>query len=511
MADLRTRETLVPMSITIHRLCPVLAAVVVGALGLGACGSSGPVAKSGAKAGTTQTLTIAIPDGDDALARSLIAAVGRRSGGSLRLKQRPGYSSIDPANELKLARDLEAGKVDVGYLPARAWAAAGVPGFRALLAPFRITTDAAAQAVATSPLAQDLLGALPTSLVGLALVPNETRRLLSALPAVEPGDWQGLRVRVVDNPQTAADVEALGAEAVQGLFSREVATQLRHKQLDAAETAPSSALGNGYQNYLRHLSGYGLFPKFQSIVVSRRGWERLSDEQHKVLEAAAQETVAAAPAALAEQEGSNLRQLCAAGVRVTVPTRTQLSALAAAAQPAIDDLNTDEAAARVLAQLDALPGAGPQPLVAPLPDGCSRSGGTTFVHRGPADIPDGTYEVKVTLEEFQSVGADAPPFDRSDVTFWTTIRNGRFINTQKPTAPDQCATKPTKAHPACVGTVDFDGDTVTFTWEPPTPPPVPAPETVKWSYFDGELHFRPVDVADSVSRLIYSHPWHKIG
>src|SRR5919109_4917127 len=196
MADLRTRETLVPMSITIHRLCPVLAAVVVGALGLGACGSSGPVAKSGAKAGTTQTLTIAIPDGDDALARSLIAAVGRRSGGSLRLKQRPGYSSIDPANELKLARDLEAGKVDVGYLPARAWAAAGVPGFRALLAPFRITTDAAAQAVATSPLAQDLLGALPTSLVGLALVPNETRRLLSALPAVEPGDWQGLRVRV---------------------------------------------------------------------------------------------------------------------------------------------------------------------------------------------------------------------------------------------------------------------------------------------------------------------------
>jgi hypothetical protein len=318
-------------------------------------------------------------------------------------------------------------------------------------------------------------------------------------------------VRIVDNPQTAADVEALGAQAVQGLFSREVATELRDEQLDAAETAPSGVLVNGYQNYLRHLSGYGLFPKFQSIVVSRRSWDRLSGEQRKALDAAAQETVGAAPATLATQEQSNLRQLCSAGVRITVPTRPQLSALAAAVQPVIDDLTTDKAEAGVLAQLDAIPGSGPQPLAAPLPGGCSRSAGTSFVHRGPAKIPDGTYEARVSLDEFQSVGADAPPFDRSDVTFWTTIRNGRFINTQKPTAPDQCATKPTKAHPACVGTVEIDGDTVTFTWEPPTPPPVPAPETVKWSYFDGELHFRPVDVADPVSRLIYSHPWRKIG
>ena len=500
------------MSITTNRLCPAVAAFVAGALGLAACGGSGSgsVSKSGAKAGTAQTLTIAIPDADDALARSFVAAVGRRTGGSLRLDQRPGYSSMDPAAELKLAKDLEAGKVDVGYLPARAWAAAGVPGYRALLAPFRITTDAAAQAVATSPVARSLAGALPGSVVGLALVPGETRRLLSARPAVEPGDWQGLRVRIVDNPQTAADLEALGAEAVQGLFSREVPAELRDKRLDATETAPGSALGNGYQDYLHHLSGYGLFPKFESIVVSRRSWDRLSGEQRKALEAAALETLGAAPAALATQEQSNLRQLCAAGVRVTVPTRQQLSALAAAARPVIDELKTDEAAAGVLAQLDAVPGSGPQPLAAPLPDGCSRSAGTTFVHRGPARIPDGTYEVKVPHEEFQAVGADVPPFDRSDVTFWTMIRDGRFINTQKPTAPDQCATKPTKAHPACVGTVEIDGDTLTFRWEPPTPPPVPAPETVKWSYFDGELHFRPVDVADSVSRVIYSHPWRRI-
>ena len=47
------------MSTTFNRL-PIVAAVVLGALSLGACGSSGPVAKSGAKADTTQTLTIAM-------------------------------------------------------------------------------------------------------------------------------------------------------------------------------------------------------------------------------------------------------------------------------------------------------------------------------------------------------------------------------------------------------------------------------------------------------------------
>ena len=39
-----------------------------------------------------------------------------------------------------------------------------------------------------------------------------------------------------------------------------------------------------------------------------------------------------------------------------------------------------------------------------------------------------------------------------------------------------------------------------------------TPETVKWSYFNEQLRFRIVDVADSGSRVIYTaHPWRKVG
>jgi hypothetical protein len=35
---------------------------------------------------------------------------------------------------------------------------------------------------------------------------------------------------------------------------------------------------------------------------------------------------------------------------------------------------------------------------------------------------------------------------------------------------------------------------------------------VRWSYFDGQLTFAIVDVADTGSRVIYTaHPWRKTG
>ena len=41
---------------------------------------------------------------------------------------------------------------------------------------------------------------------------------------------------------------------------------------------------------------------------------------------------------------------------------------------------------------------------------------------------------------------------------------------------------------------------------------ITAPETVRWSYFDGLLRFAIVSVLDSGSRVLYAaHPWRKLG
>jgi TRAP-type C4-dicarboxylate transport system substrate-binding protein len=490
---------------TIRLIGPVALATVVGSLV--ACGGSEHVQKSGAPTHRTVTLTLAMPDGDDPLGHEFAEAVARRSGGSVRLRPNPhDYASIDPANEVALAKDLERGRADVGYLPARAWAAAGVDAFRVLLAPFVVTTDAAAQTLAESPVAGELLASLPGDVVGVGLVPAQARRLLASKPAVSPGDYAGLRLRIVDNPQTAATFSALGATPVQGLTAHEVSSALERHEIDGAETSPDAILNNNYTSYVSDLSGYGLFPKYQSIVLSRRAWERLSDEQRAAIRRAAQDVVAAAKTAVPERAADNLQQLCNAKVRIAVPTDAQLQGLVAAAQPAIDELGSEPASADLLDKIRALPGTGARRLAAPLPSTCS-SAATPAPHRGPATIPEGTYEVRVTAKEFASIGATDFP---KDVTSWIQFKDGRFAVTQKPTYPDQCAFKPTKSHPACVGKYEVDGDQLTFTWEPPTPPPVPAPETVSWSFFNGALHLEPIYVGDPVSRLSYAHPWRKV-
>jgi TRAP-type C4-dicarboxylate transport system substrate-binding protein len=495
------------MSTNVHRIA-ALGAIAVLLPALSACAGAEHPSKSGADSRPASTLSFAMPDADDALGAEFVKAV-ERSGGVRIKKPARDYSSRDPANELALARDLQAGRVDMAYLPARAWAAAGVAPFKALLAPFVITTDEAAAQLATSPVAEELLAALPGAVVGLGLVPAQTRRVLASRDLLSPTDYQGLRVRVIDNEQAAADLSALGAEPVQGLLSNEVGEWLRGHRLDGAETAPSSIITNGYQNYVSSLSSYGLFPKFQSIVVSRAAWERLSPAQQENLRSAARAATARATGHNAAETQSNLRQLCGANVRIVVPTGTQLSSLERATRPAVEALRSDAAAAHVVDAMLALPGAGPQPLATPLPDRCASAAKGTPASSA-TKFREGTYVVTVTKEQFEAAGALGTDFEH-DVTFTQKFKDGRFVFTQRPTYPDQCADKPTRKHPACVGTYTVDGDELTLVWTPPTPPPLPAPETVHWSYFDGELHLEPVDVRDPASLEIYRHPWRKVG
>jgi TRAP-type C4-dicarboxylate transport system substrate-binding protein len=468
---------------------------LLAAAGLVACGSGG-ADKSGARGDSRVTLTLEMPDAGDRLGLAFADAVARESGGSVRVNVGRGYSSVQPANELKLAKALEAGRVDAGYLPARAWSTAGVHAFDSLLAPFVVTTDAAAQALAEAPVARDVLAALPRSVVGLGLVPAETRRVLAIRAPLTPEAFSALRVRVVDNARSAAAFEALGAAAVQGLDANETADALSRHAIDGAETAPEQTLANNYWATARHLSGYGVFPKFQSIVLSRTAWERLSRSQQDAVRAAAADAVRAAPEVIAAKEQTNLRQLCGAGAKIDVPTQAQLDALASAAAPALATL--DAGAARVLDAMRALPGAGPQALAAPLPPACTAQGKAKARSTGPT-IPEGVYVTRVTPAEFAKTGADKPKFAKT-WTLTTRLRDGRWTQTTKPEFPDECV-------PVCAGRYTVDGDEVTFTWETPSA----APETVRWSYFRRVLTFEPVDVTDNASIAIYEQPWRKVG
>jgi TRAP-type C4-dicarboxylate transport system substrate-binding protein len=485
------------------------AALAAAVVALAGCGGSS-ADKSGATSSRPVTLTLEMPDADSQSGREFARAVAARSDGSVRIRLGTvRYASEDPAHELQLARAIERGDVQGGYLPARAWSAAEVTPFQVMQAPFQLTTPAAAAAFATSDGARAALDALPDSVVGLALVPDQLRRLAAIRPLLSPRALEGARIRIVDDPQTAIDVEALGAVPVQGLRSTEVLRELSQRRLAGAETSSASVYSNGYGSVAPHLSGYALFPKYQSVVLSRKAWDRLSDSQQEALRAAGADTVTWASRRLASDDAAALQKLCRGSVTVDVPSAEQLKALVAATQSVIETLPGDKASAAVLAAMRAAPGAGAQRTATPLPKECTAPAAGPTPAGKTAPFPEGTYVTKVDRKDF--VAHDVTnPTALHDVVFTTRLRDGHWAQIQDPVYPTQCPGTFAKAEKECAGTYKVDGDRVTFRWNPGTGLEGTT-EVVRWSFFNGVLHFENIDVADTGSQTIYDTPWRKVG
>ncbi|HEY6892371.1 MAG TPA: TRAP transporter substrate-binding protein DctP [Solirubrobacter sp.] len=484
------------MTSTHHRLL----GLAVLAAGIAACGSSPPANKSGARVERNVTLTLEMPDAGDAQGRYFADAVRRRSHGNVRINiDTEGYLNVVPADENKLPAALVAGREQLGFLPARAWAAHGVGAFKALLAPFAVASEESTVAVASGAAGRQALAALPPEVVGVGLIPAEPRRIMATRALRSAADFRGLRVRVPDNPQSAADFEALGAVPVMGLSGDKVDQAFEHKRLDAIETVPERALANRYYRFTKHLTAYAIFPKLQTIVVNRNVWTRLSHEQRTAITAAARDTLEHATRALPKNERAELALLCRQKVEVTPPTPAEMKALAQSAKPATDALAANGSSAPLLAALGALPGAGPQGSASPLPDECLAAGAGAPTAERVATIPDGVYVTTDTVADFRAEGVHGDDWNQA-ITFTTTLHDGRMRITQKPDYADQGP---------MTGTYTVDGDQVVFHYTAVTGGE--WTDTVKWSYYDRALRFQVVLVTDGSARAQYiAHPWRKV-
>jgi TRAP-type C4-dicarboxylate transport system substrate-binding protein len=489
-----------------------LTAVAVAALaGLAACGTQ-PISKAGSASHGTQTIVLQMPDGSDPDGLYLAQDVAKLSHGALKVTiDSQTYTSRSPANEARLTADVRAGRVGFAYQPARDWAAVGVPGFQALIAPFAVTTVTASQRLAASPVAATVLGQLSGyRVVGVGLIASEPRQILSVRPLFTRPQFAGQQIRIIDNPQAAALVTALGARPVQGLAANQVTSRLHAGSVTAVETSPFYVAENAYQTTAPYLTSYAIFAKFETLVASKTAWTALSPADQAAMRQAVADTRRHS-GQLASRETLEFTQLCQQGVVVDRPTAAQLGALAqgtATAGPA------STAAAVVERQIRALPGTGAQPDATGIPAGCRIAGDAatataihqvltpTLAHRGGGKIPPGTYVVTDTVADYQAGGVYGSDWGK-DITFtWHLQADGTYSETQSPDYPDQ---GPVSGHYV------VKGDEVTVSYDS-CPNGCIAPETVRWSYFDGQLTFAIVDVADSASRVIYTaHPWRKTG
>lgn len=487
------------------------AAAVAALAGLTAC-STKPISKAGSTAQHAQTIVLQMPDGADPDGLYFAQDVAKLSHGALKVTiDSQTYDSTKPVNEARLTAAVRAGRVGFAYQPARDWAAVGVPGFQALMSPFAVTTVAASQRVAASPVAATVLGQLSKyGAVGIGLIAGEPRQILSVRPLFTQAQFGGQKIRIVDNPQAAALVTALGARPVQRLVSNEVTSKLRAGSVTAVETSPFYIAENAYQNVAPYLTSYAVFAKFETLVASTKAWATLSPADQAAVRQAAADTRQHS-GQLATRETLKLTQLCQQGVVLDQPTAVQLAALARATATAAP---ASAGAAAVERQIRALPGTGAQPDATTRPDGCRVAGDpatATAIHQvltpavayqGGGKIPPGTYVTTDTVADWQAGGQYGSEWNTA-ITFTTVIRaDGTLRVTQAPDYSDQ---GPASGHYV------VKGDEVTFSLSQPGAN-WSATEKVRWSYFDGQLTFAIVDVADTASRVIYTaHPWRKTG
>lgn len=474
----------------------VQALVVVASAALLAGCTSGAANKAGGSQ-TPRVLTVGDSDSSDqpdtAAIQHFAAQVDKLSHGSLRIRIVYGAGGSEtPYVEERVIRAVKAGHFDLGWIGARAWDEVGVTSFRALQAPFLITSTRLLDRVADSPLAAEMLDSLSSEdVVGLALVPDFLRHPIGLTHKLtSPADFAGARIRIQPSRVSAALMRSLGAVPVE-ISNQQIGFAIGAKRVDAEELSfqqpvfPSILTGN-----------LTFFPKALTLFVGRRSFDGLSDDQRRVLRTAAAQTVRHVIARY-PTDAEIVRSVCANRRRVVLATASEREALIRMAQPVYRTLEADPQTRRFIKQIRTWKLTTPADPPLTLVKRCWRTqpaAQATGTAR-PASLLNGTYRWVLTLEDARKgyAGGGPHPGDVFPIISTAVLRDGTWAFA----GADHDN-----------GTYGIHGDRLRFVW----------PRTASTLVFrftrdaDGTIHLKPVLPMDAGDQFIWSYkPWKRIG
>ena len=246
------------------------------------------------------------------------------------------------AGEENVIRKVESGKLDLGWIAARAWDEVGVKSFTALQAPFLITSYSLLGRVTSSPLATRMLDGLSArNDVGLALVPMELRHPSGGLKhrLVAVRDFRGARIR--DIPSRVGDdlLRALGARPVH-VSNAAISGVLAHRRIDGSEVALETA---GFGSVVT--ANVTFFAKAMTLFAGQKAFDALAADQRAWLKTAAGRML---PYILAKPPWRGaFARYCRNGGRVVRASRDDLTGLERASRPVSAALERDRKSTRL--------------------------------------------------------------------------------------------------------------------------------------------------------------------
>ena len=479
------------------RAFTLLAAVAV-ALAASACTGSGVDKAGGTTTVPPVVLTLADHESSPVDVQFWIEEVKRRSGGSLSIQVTNQWREREIDYDKATIADVQAGKVQLAKVAARAYDTVGVDSFQALLAPFLIDNQTLEQRVLESKLAgQMLAGTSRLGLVGLAVLPTDLRKPLGlSRPLVAVKDYRGARIGVREGEVAKATFTALGATPVEYVPGAPLSG------LDGVELGLETMSGNEYDQQAKAVTANVTFwPKAVTVVMNQKVFDSLTPRQQDALRQAGVSVIARQLKLQHDLNRQAAHLLCQRGLRFQHVSNQELAALRRAVQPVYDRIERNAQTRSLLQQIQAIKHETP---VAATPDApaCSPSAPATGPANQQATQLEGAYRTNFTREAL----ANSPLlYDGGEINdenwgdFTLTFDHGRVTFTQQ----NDVASSSTS------GTYTINGKAITFRFTEG----VNASETfaAHWNLYRDVLTFKRDDSLGELPTSYLVKPWRRAG
>lgn len=232
---------------------------------------------------------------------------------------------VYPNQQLGSERELVE-LLQIGSLAMTKVSTAAMEGFapeiRVLSQPYLFRDDEHQQRVLQGPIGKDLLAAGEKYwFKGLCFYDAGKRSFYTkAKPVENPEDIKGLKIRVMESPTAVRLIQSFGGSPTPVSFG-ELYTALQQGIVDGAENNPPSLLTSRHYEVCKFYSLNEHTAVPDMMIVSTKVWERLSDEEKRWLQEAADESATFQYKLWAESVQESMRLLQEAGVQFSYPDK----------------------------------------------------------------------------------------------------------------------------------------------------------------------------------------------
>jgi tripartite ATP-independent transporter DctP family solute receptor len=267
-----------------------------------------------------------------------VELVTEKSGGKITVKLFPGGVL---GGDVQTVSALQGGVIEMTVLNAGILAG-NVKQFGAVDLPFLFNSGEEADKVMDGPFGTSLIDLLPdTGLVGLAYWELGFRNLTNNRhPVAKLEDIKGLKIRTIQSPIPIELFNSLGANAVPLPYT-ELYTALETGTVDGQENPAANILNAKFYEVQKYMTVTRHQYNPQIVLISKKFWDGLNDEEKAVLQTAATEARDYQRKVSREVDAKAIADIKATGMEVTELAPEETEKLRAAVKPMIEKFSAE--------------------------------------------------------------------------------------------------------------------------------------------------------------------------